>query len=294
MFKKYLFLLFFSFILLTACSDDNEPEYGVFHLTIGTTSDAEIELETHSADVTINGYAHTIEIGVAGENDSFIISDGYPDWMTVTINGDKRFKIDVAELSGSEYRTGVVNFVVFSGNKSETGYISVTQNPLTIEDLRKTELRAIKSYLNKFDVYDELPPLSEIQVGNVAPFYKLDSDGNVYMQVVNMGSAPAATQGERIYFRFLRYNLLYHYENGVLPNGEGNANDLQLGATYFNVGSDQPATTQWGTAIQMPMLLGLPIDSEVNLVVASDVGPSAEVSSVIPFLYNIRYYQAQY
>ncbi|MCM1290632.1 MAG: DUF4827 domain-containing protein [Bacteroides sp.] len=290
---RYFLLLVLPFFI-TACSEDNEPDYGVFHLTIGTTSDVDVAMGTHSAEVTINGYAYKIDVGVVGENDSFVISDGYPDWMTVTQYRDKHFYIDVAELSSSESRTGVVNFVVFRGNKSETGYISITQNPLTYEDLQKTEQRAIKSYLKKFDVYDELPPLNEIQVGSVAPFYKLDSDGYVYMQVVKMGSAPAATQGETIYFRFLRYNLLSYFENGVLPNGEGNMNSIDQSVTSFVVGSNQASTTQWGTAIQMPMLLGLPSDSEVNLVVASQAGFTSEIANVIPYLYNIRYYQTKY
>lgn len=292
MYKNFL-LFILPLILLTACSEDNEPDYGVFHLTIGTTSDADVAMGTHSAEITINGYAYIIDVGIVGENDSFVISDGYPDWLTVTKYDDKKFKIDVAELSGSESRTGGVNFVVFNGGKSETGYISITQNPLTYEDLQKTEQRAIKSYLKKFDVYDELPSLNEIQVGSVAPFYKLDSDGYVYMQVVKMGSAPAATQGETIYFRFLRYNLLSYFENGVLPNGEGNMNSIDQSVTSFVVGSNQASTTQWGPAIQMPMLLGLPIDSEVNLVVSSQAGFTSEVANVIPYLYNIRYYQAK-
>lgn len=69
-------------------------------------------------------------------------------------------------------------------------------------------------------------------------------------------------------------------------------NSLTSSPTSFELGSDKPSTTQWGTAIQMPMLLGLPIDSEVNLVVASEAGFTAEISSVMPFLYNIRYYKS--
>lgn len=112
------------------------------------------------------------------------------------------------------------------------------------------------------------------------------------MQVVKMGAEPAATNGETIYFRFLRYNLLSYLENGVLPNGQGNLNSVTQDVTSFVLGSDKPSTTQWGTAIQMPMLLGLPVDSEVNLVVASEAGFTSEISSVIPFLYNIRYFKA--
>lgn len=149
----------------------------------------------------------------------------------------------------------------------------------------------MKKYLSKFDVIDQLPDISDIQVGSVAPFYKLNSEGTVYMQVVRMGTQSAATIGETIYFRFMRYNLLSYLENGVLPNGEGNMNSITPSATFFELDSDKPSTTQWGSAIQMPMLLGLPVDSEVNLVVASEAGLTSEISSVIPYLYNIRYFK---
>ncbi len=149
----------------------------------------------------------------------------------------------------------------------------------------------MKKYLSKFDVIDQLPAIGDIQVGSVAPFYKLNPEGTVYMQVVRMGAGPAATADEQIYFRFLRYNLLYYLENGVLPNSQGNGNSLTQDVTYFELGSDKPSTLQWGAAIQMPMLLGLPDDSEVNLVAASEAGFAGETNSVTPFLYNIRYYR---
>ncbi len=59
---------------------------------------------------------------------------------------------------------------------------------------------------------------------------------------------------------------------GNFPNGKGNLNSVTQDVTSFELGSDKPSTAQWGTAIQMPMLLGLPADSEVNLVVASEAG----------------------
>ena len=70
----------------------------------------------------------------------------------------------------------------------------ITQHPCTLEDMKKTEQRAMKKYLSKFDVVDQLPAISDIQVGSVAPFYKLNSEGTVYMQVVRIGSAPAASE----------------------------------------------------------------------------------------------------
>lgn len=294
MYKKFLLLMFLPFIL-TACSSD-EPELDLFHLAMGTEANADLAMGLHSAEVTINGYARWIDVGLVGDFDSYTLSDDVPAWLTVIPQGGiigtpHHFRINVSELNGNESRIGKVRFTVFNGSKSQTGYITVIQNPCTLEDLKTTEQRAMKKYLSKFDVIDQLPAISEIQVGAVAPFYKLNSEGTVYMQVVRMGTQSAATIGESIYFRFMRYNLLSYLENGVLPNGEGNMNSITPSTTFFELGSDKPSTTQWGTAIQMPMLLGLPVDSEVNLVVASEAGLTSEISSVIPYLYNIRYFK---
>ena len=293
--KKILNILL-TLVLLTACSSD-EPNIDLFHLTLGTEADAELAMGIHSAEITINGYARWIDVGIVGNFDSYTLSDDVPSWLTVIPQGGNtgtphHFRIEVAELNGGESRIGKVGFTVFNGSKTQTGAITITQHPCTLEDMKKTEQRAMKKYLSKFDVVDQLPAIADIQIGSVAPFYKLNSEGTVYMQVVRIDSAPAASEGETIYFRFLRYNLLSYFDNGVLPNGEGNLNSLTPTATSIVIGSHNQSTTQWGTAIQMPMLLGLPVDSEVNLVVASEAGFSSEINSVIPFLYNIRYFKS--
>lgn len=292
--KLYLYLLLLPFLLLTACSEEDEPEYGLFHLTLGMEADAgDIAMGIHDAEVVINGYATRIDVGLAGEFDAFVVSDGVPAWLTTVPNGEDKFYIDVAAMSDGKSRTGSVNFVVYKDSRSQTGRITVIQNELTYEDLLKTERKAIRFFLSKFDVVDVLPPLNEIQAGPAAPFYKLDAGGNVYMQVVRKGEISAAAQGETVYFRFARYNLLSYYESGIIPESGGNMNDMELGVANFVVGSDKPSTTQWDTAIQMPVLLGLPLGSEVNLVVASQAGPTDEIANVTPSLYHIIYYPAR-
>lgn len=290
MYKKLILLILLPFVL-AACSE--EPEQELYHLTLGAESETEVAMGVYSAEVTINGYARCIDFGVVGDFQSCNISDDIPEWLTVTPLSDRpnHFRVDISELKGTETRVGQIGFTVFKGAKSQSGAITITQNPCTLEDFRETERRAIKKYLSKFDVVNELPAVSDIQVGSVAPFYKLDSEGTVYMQVVRMGTESSATQGEMVAFRFMRYDLLYYFQNGVLPKGQGNANDLTHDVTSFRVNYDRPVDSQWGIAVQMPMLLGLPVDSEVNLVVASESGFVSEISDVIPFLYNIRYYK---
>lgn len=291
--KKLLnFLL--TLVLLSACSS-NEPNVELFHLTLGTESEAKVAMGIHSAEITFNGYARWIEVGIVGDFDSYSLSGNIPEWMSISesdISIPNRFKINVSALEGDKSRVGVVSFTVFKGHKSETGEVTIIQNPCTLEDLKKTEKRAMRKYLSKFDVIDNLPAINDIQVGSVAPFYKLTPDSTVYMQVVKKGIEPSATDGENIYFRYLRYNLLSYMEDGKLPIGQGNLNSLTQDVTFFTLGSENPNTTQWGSAIQMPILLGLPVDSEVNLVVASEAGFSSEINSVIPFLYNVRYFKS--
>lgn len=278
---------------LIACSGEEPDEEGLFRLTMSMEADAEVAMGIHSADVTINGYPKDINVSLVGNYDSYSISDNLPEWLTVTPS-DKHFNIAVAKYSGSEYRVGKVAFTVFKGEQSQAGVITITQKSLTTEDLKKTERKAMKAYISKFDVISELPPLNDMQIGSVAPFYKLDADGLVYMQVVKMGIAPVATQGEKVYFRFLRYNLLSYLQDNRLPNGVGNMNDITANPASIVLGSAEESTTQYGTAIQMPLLLGLPADCEVNLVVASEAGFTSEISNVIPFLYNICYHTATF
>ncbi len=279
-------------LIMTACSGD-EPQLDLFHLTLGTTADAEVAMGSHSVEVTINGYARYIDVGVIGEFDSYTLSDNIPEWLSISnpTTIPNHFRIDVTALDGDDSRIGKIAFTVFKGGQSQTGEVTIIQNPCTLEDLKKTEQRAMKKYLSKFDVIDNLPAINDIQVGSVAPFYKLSPEGTVYMQVVKKGTGPSAINGERIYFRYLRYNLLSYLETGMLPIGQGNLNSLTQDVTFFTLGSDNPNTTQWGTAIQMPILLGLPVDSEINLVVASEAGFSSEISSVTPYLYNIHYFK---
>ena len=95
-----------------------------------------------------------------------------PSWLTVIPQGGNigtphRFRIKVAELNGDESRIGKVGFTVFNGSQSQTGSITITQHPCTLEDMTKTEQRAMKKYLSKFDVVDQLPAIADIQVGAV-------------------------------------------------------------------------------------------------------------------------------
>ena len=161
-------------------------------------------------------------------------------------------------------------------------------------DLLNDERRATNAYLANCRVVNEVPSDNVFEVGKDAPYYRIDNEGNVYMQVIKAGDRKTdkAKPSERIYFRYMRYNLNYWYKYGEMI-GEGNENNMNAAPTYFQYGNYTLNTSaQWGYGIQMPLTF-LGVDSEVNLIIKSKLGWASEISAVIPFLYHVRYFRNQ-
>ena len=161
-------------------------------------------------------------------------------------------------------------------------------------DLLNDERHATNAYLANCRVVNEIPSDTVFEVGSNAPYYRIDDEGNVYMQVLKAGDRKndKANPSEKIYFRYMRYNLGYWYKYGEMI-GEGNENDMKAAPTYFQYGNYSLAiSAQWGYGIQLPLVF-LGVDSEVNLVIKSQYGWSSETSSVVPYLYHVRYFRNQ-
>ena len=125
------------------------------------------------------------------------------------------------------------------------------------------------------------------EVGSKAPFYRLDEDGMLYMQVINAGTkGNRVADDEQIYFRYMRFPLAL-YSNGTLPSGEGNM--ITISPAWFRFNNFQLQTSyQWGQGLQMPLHY-LPVDCEVNIVIKSQMGLSDETANVQPYLWHITY-----
>ncbi len=153
------------------------------------------------------------------------------------------------------------------------------------------ETKAVNYYLSDFRVENSIPENNEFELGPDAPFYRLDDEGNVYMQVIRKGDFEnnKATDDQMIYFRWERNNLLYYYNYGKMIS-EGNSNNMSYNSTWFRFNNTtNSSSTQWGSGVQMPLNY-LGIDCEVNLIVKSQYGFSSETSNVTPYVYNIRYF----
>jgi len=169
------------------------------------------------------------------------------------------------------------------------------------------ENKASNYYLAQYRVVNEVPSdsvfetvedyiasgSSDADARKMAPYYRMDEEGQIYMQVIRAGNPKDKAKSEQvIYFRFMRYNLSY-YMNHDIWYGEGNAEDLTSANTSFRFGNmTYSSSSQYGSGIQLPLYY-LGINSEVNILIKSQYGFSNEISDVIPFVYNVRYYKSQ-
>lgn len=160
-------------------------------------------------------------------------------------------------------------------------------------DLLNDENKAVNRFLADQRVVLAVPADTVFEVGENAPYYQLDEEGNIYMQVLSVGDGERAQEDQTVYFRFKRYNLSYYAGDLSAITGEGNQDSMSESATSFRYQNyDIPSSSAYGTGIQMPLNY-LPLNSDVNLVVKSQYGWTSEVSYVQPYLYRIRYYKSQ-
>lgn len=164
-------------------------------------------------------------------------------------------------------------------------------------DLLDDEEKAVNWYLAQYKVETIVPEDSNFEVGENAPFYRLKNDGSVYMRVIRKGDMENRPQeGDRVFMRFTRYDIQNIYK-GYDTSGVGNDTDLSLnpdGMSLVYGNNVLPSTVQYGEGLQLPLdYLGY--NCEVDLIVKSTQGMTAEMSNCVPYVYkSLKYFKAEY
>ncbi len=159
-------------------------------------------------------------------------------------------------------------------------------------ELLNEESKNVNLFLADHKVVGSVPADTVFEVGPDAPYYMLDQEGKIFMQVIDPGYGPKATANQLVYFRYTRYNLTYYMTGEKLEAYDSNENAGYTG-TYFRYGDYHlPSSTEWGSGIQMPLQY-LPLNCTVNLIVKAEYGLTNEASYVQPMLFNIRYYPSR-
>ncbi|MCF0218617.1 MAG: DUF4827 family protein [Muribaculaceae bacterium] len=174
--------------------------------------------------------------------------------------------------------------------------LSACKDSKSYADLLRQETVYVNNFLADQRVENSIPADSVFEVGENAPYYMLDKEGNVYMQVLDPGDLTFRPEkDDRVYFRFTAYPL-NTYQTGVPLEGEGNADDISggngVGAQFF-LFNDYTNTNSatFGEGIQAPMFF-LGVNAKVNVVIKSQFGWAAMIANVIPYVYNVRYYSS--
>ncbi len=173
--------------------------------------------------------------------------------------------------------------------------LSSCNNGKSYADLLKEEDNAVKAFLADKIVINEIPAdsvfvtLQDVPDNDTlaVPYYRLDSDGNVYMQVLDAGDMNNRFEkGNDVNIRFVRYDLKA-LMNGENPEPVGNTNPADYITIRFGE-TTLPSTTQYGTGLQYPMYF-LGDECKVNLLVRAKLGFTSETATVMPYLYRIQY-----
>lgn len=155
------------------------------------------------------------------------------------------------------------------------------------------ENKAVNLFLVDQKVVGSVPADSIFQVGNQAPYYQLDEEGNIFMKVLALGEEGNVEEGQQVIFRFRRTNLMYYYPGANIENldWEGNNDNPVSSISSFRYGDyTLPSSAQWGSAIQLPLSFKqIQLGSRVMLVIKSQYGWSDEITYVQPYLYEISY-----
>lgn len=164
-------------------------------------------------------------------------------------------------------------------------------------NLLREEEKAVNLFLSGQKVENEIPADSiSFITGEDAPFYKLDEDGYLYMQVIRKGDADnRVDKGDMVYFRFTRENLKSKYL-GYDDDLNGNASSTigAMGNASFVYGNLYlQSTLKFGRGIQWPLKF-FGYNSEVNLVLRSYYGFTDDQTYCVPYLINIKYFKPEY
>lgn len=286
--KIFQYILISVSLLLSACSSSEEPSGLTYKLSCEDTEDVTISDNKRDATVASHGGGQ-YKINITGDFVN-VVFDSSVEWASASYTNNFII-VNVSRPSNSN-NNGYINFTVFNDDKSASGKINVKFEELTYDDLLKRERKAIDYFLKDHIIATTTPTnIAQFQVGEDAPFYYIDDKHNVAMRILSMGNEGIAENGDMIIFRYMRYNLMSYFDSGIMPNPEGNYDAITQDVTSF-IYNDflTPSSAQWGKGIQLPLQIGVPIGSTVQLVMTATEGPTSEISYATPYLYQISYY----
>lgn len=160
--------------------------------------------------------------------------------------------------------------------------------------LLNDESKDVNRFLADHRIITEIPSDTVFETGPDAPYYQLDSDGKIFMQVLEPGFGPKVKTNQLVYFRFDVYSLKgYESPDSALVEIRTGNNNVGFQSVFFRYGDTLlPSTTEWGMGIQAPLQY-LPLNSHVRIAMKAEFGLSEYASYATPQLWDIRYFPSK-
>ena len=164
----------------------------------------------------------------------------------------------------------------------------------TYAELLRDERKVSNKFLSQYRIINGIPEDTIFECGEDAPYYRIEEEGNVYMQVLYQDSLSNRPEyNDRIYFRFTYFSLYDWDEDPTDYTVSGNMYDMSTLSSYFLYGNfDVESSYDYGYGLQLPMIY-MGINSEVNLLIKSQYGFSDYISYVIPYHFHVKYYPSK-
>ncbi|MCM1109912.1 MAG: DUF4827 domain-containing protein [Clostridium sp.] len=182
--------------------------------------------------------------------------------------------------------------VVLCGAALQT-IMTACEDTKSYAEMLNDENQAVNVFLSDNKVINEIPADSVFLTGDDAPYYCLDRETGVYMQVIDPGDGEKPFKGQTVYIRFQRYPLSTYTAKEDMEDGSWSGNNSGASPTYFKFDDATDYNSiQCGTGLQLPLHF-LRLNCNVNLVIKSQAGMTEDMSYVTPFLYQVRYFKSQ-
>ena len=122
--------------------------------------------------------------------------------------------------------------------------VSSCSDSKSYADLLNEENQVVNAFLAQHRVVETWPGVDNCEVGEDAPFYCVDDEGNVYMQVIRKGDGTFPEEGEHVSFTYLSYDLNYYVVGSDSNVGSGNLNSPGSSASTYSIFDDY-TLEQW-------------------------------------------------
>lgn len=182
------------------------------------------------------------------------------------------------------------------------GMLSSCDDRESYTKLLRDEEKACNWYLSNETICLEIPADGNFKMGEDAPFYKMNPDGTLYMQVINPGDpSDRAQTDDLVYFRYMACNVKSLYEvrddktfdTSVLWVGNAGNQLTSTPRSFRYDNKTQASISSWGSGIEVPLdYFGY--GAEVNLLLKGSVGFTECQTQCIPYIMNVKYFKPEY